>query len=56
MDGQCSSMITNGNVEQTVASVDGQVLMLRYKDGEKKIVVPPDIPIVAFVPGDKDEL
>jgi hypothetical protein len=40
----------------TVTSVDGQVLMVKYKDGEKKIVVPPEIPIVAFVPGDKAEL
>jgi hypothetical protein len=55
-DLQPTSMMTNGNVEQTVTSVDGQVLMVKYKDGEKKIVVPPDIPIVAFVPGDKDEL
>jgi hypothetical protein len=55
-DLQPSSMMTNGNVEQTVASVDGQVLMVKYKDGEKKIVVPPDTPIVAFVPGDKEEL
>jgi len=55
-DLQPSSMMTNGNVEQTVTSVDGQVLMVKYKDGDKKIVVPPDIPIVSFVPGDKDEL
>jgi hypothetical protein len=55
-DLQPSSMMTNGNVEQTVAAVDGQVLTVKYKDGDKKIVVPPDIPIVAFVPGDKEEL
>ena len=55
-DLQPSSMMTNGNVEQTVTSVDGQVLTVKYKDGEKKIVVPPDVPIVAFVPGDMSEL
>src|SRR5499426_3975666 len=55
-DLQPSSMMTNGNVEQTVTSVDGQVLMVKYKDGEKKIVVPPEVPIVSFVPGDKAEL
>jgi hypothetical protein len=55
-DLQPSSMMTNGNVEQTVAAVDGQVLTLKYKDGEKKIVVPPDVPIVTFAPGDKSEL
>ena len=55
-DLQASSTMTNGNVEQTVASADGQVLMLKYKDGEKKIVVPSDIPIVSYVPGEKGEL
>jgi hypothetical protein len=55
-DLQPSSMMTNGNVDQTVTSVDGQVLVVKYKDGEKKIVVPPDVPIVAFAPGDKEEL
>ena len=39
-DLQPSSTMTNGNVEQTAASSDGQVLTLKYKDGEKKIVVP----------------
>ena len=55
-DLQPSSTMTNGNVEQTAASSDGQVLTLKYKDGEKKIVVPNDIPIVVYVPGDKSEL
>jgi hypothetical protein len=55
-DLQPSSTMTNGNVEQTAASSDGQVLTLKYKDGEKKIVVPPDTPIVVYVPGDKSEL
>ncbi|MGB9065548.1 MAG: hypothetical protein WCC80_19540 [Pseudolabrys sp.] len=31
------STMTNANVEQTVAGVDGQLLTLKYKDGEKKI-------------------
>jgi hypothetical protein len=55
-DLQASSTMTNGTVEQTAASSDGQVLTLKYKDGEKKIVVPPDAPIVVYVPGDKSEL
>jgi hypothetical protein len=55
-DLQPSSTMTNGNVEQTAASSDGQVLMLKYKDGEKKIVVPADAPIVVYVPGEKSEL
>jgi hypothetical protein len=55
-DLQPSSTMTNGNVEQTAASSDGQVLTLKYKDGEKKIVVPSDAPIVVYVPAEKSEL
>ena len=55
-DLQPSSTMTNGAVEQTTASADGQVLTLKYKDGEKKIVVAPDTPIVVYVPGEKSEL
>src|SRR5947209_18516763 len=38
-DLQPSSTMTNGAVEQTSASADGQVLTLKYKDGEKKVLV-----------------
>jgi len=55
-DLQPQSTMTNANVEQTVAGVDGRTLTLKYKDGEKKIVVPPDVPVVSYVPGDKSEL
>ena len=55
-DLQPSSTMTNGAVEQTAASSEGQVLTLKYKDGEKKIVVTPETPIVLYVPGDKSEL
>ena len=50
------STMTNANVEQTVTGVDGQTLTLKYKDEEKKIIVPPDAPIVTFAPGDKGDL
>jgi len=55
-DLQPSSTMTNGSVEQTSASGDGQSLTLKYKDGEKKIVVPPGIPIVVYTPGEVSEL
>jgi hypothetical protein len=55
-DLQPSSTMTNGAVDQTSASADGQVLTLKYKDGEKKVVVPADCPIVSFNPGDRSEL
>jgi hypothetical protein len=50
------STMTNANVEQAVTGVDGQTLSVKYKDGEKKITVPPDVPVVTYLPGDKAEL
>jgi len=55
-DLQPQSTMTNANVEQTVAGVDGQTLTMKYKDGAKKIIVPPDTPIVTYAPGDKADL
>lgn len=51
-----SSTMTNATVAQTVAGVDGQTITVKYKDGEKKVVVPPEAPIVTYLPGDKTEL
>jgi hypothetical protein len=50
------STMTNANVEQVVAAVDGQTLTLKYKDGEKKIFVPSNTPIVVYAQGDKSDL
>ncbi len=43
-------------VVDTIAGVDGLMLTVRYKGGEKKIIVPPDIPIVTCLPSEKSEL
>lgn len=51
-----NSTMTNATVDETVKSVDGQVLMVKYKGGEKKIVVPPEAAILAYLVGDKNEL
>ena len=53
---QPGSTMTNATVDTTVASVDGQVLMVKYKDGEKKVVIPPGLAIQSYVVGDKGEL
>ncbi len=50
------STMTNAAVAETVASVDGATLTLKYKDGTQAIVVPPDTPIVTFAPTDKGAL
>ena len=51
-----NSTMTNATVAETVAGTDGQNILVKYKDGEKKVVVGADTPIVAFVTGDKTEL
>ena len=55
-DLRAGSTMTNATVAETVKGTDGQNIMVKYKDGEKKVVVPPDTPIVTFVAGDKSEL
>jgi hypothetical protein len=54
-DLQPKSTMTNATVEQ-VTSVGEHEINLKYKDGEKKIVVGPECPIVTYAPGDKAEL
>jgi hypothetical protein len=51
-----NSTMTNATVAQTVEGTDGQNILVKYKDGEKKVVVPPGTPIVTFLVGDKSEL
>jgi hypothetical protein len=54
------STMTNAAVETTVAGVDGAVLTVKYKTGdktdEKKVIVPPDTPIVSYAPAERSEL
>jgi len=55
-DGRPNSTMTNGAVDQTVESVEGRVMIVKYKGGEQKIVVPPDAVIRAYSVGDTAEL
>jgi hypothetical protein len=50
-----NSTMTNGTVGDVVAA-NGHTLTVRYKGGEKKIVVPDDVPIVNMEPGDRSLL
>ena len=52
-DLQPGSMMTNATVSDVVAVDAARRMTLRYKDGEKVVVVPPDAPIVSFEPGDR---
>ena len=47
-DGAPDSTMTNGTVGATVTGVDAPVITVKYKDGEKKIIVTPDVPIVRY--------
>jgi hypothetical protein len=51
-----NSTMTNATVAETVAGTDGQNILVKYKDGQKKVVVSPDTPVVTYVPADKSEL
>jgi hypothetical protein len=55
-DARPGSTMTNGYVENMVTSKDGETLMVKYKDGEKKIIVTPETVIAAVAPGKKEEL
>lgn len=49
------STMTNGSVGDLVAS-NGRTITVNYKGGQKKIVIPDDVPIVNLVPGDRSLL
>ncbi|HEX5506952.1 MAG TPA: hypothetical protein VFX37_00440 [Pseudolabrys sp.] len=55
-DAKPGSTMTNAYVESSVAAKDGETLMVKYKDGEKKIIVTPTTAITAVAPGNKSEL
>ena len=55
-DNRPGSTMTNANVATTVAGKDGQDILVKYKDGEKKVIVPPGIPIAKYVPGSAADL
>ena len=50
------STMTNAAVTAMVSGNDGTALTLKHKDGEVKVVVPQDVPIVTLGPGDKSLL
>lgn len=50
------STMTNATIDTTVTGVDGRTLTVKYKGGEQKIVVPPDVVILDYVAGERGEL
>ena len=55
-DSRPGSTMTNAYVATTVAAKDGQNLLVKYKDGEKKVIAPPGIIIAKYVPGSATDL
>jgi hypothetical protein len=51
-----NSTMTNATVAESVAGNDGHSLMVKYRDGEKKVEVLPETPVVTYVPADKSDL
>ncbi len=51
------SLMTNATVADVASgSAKDRVLMLKYKEGEKKVLVPEGVPIVTFLPAERSEL
>jgi outer membrane lipoprotein SlyB len=55
-DLQPNSTMTNAVVASKISNKDGNILTVKYKDGEKKVLVTPETAIVKVVPGDKTEI
>ena len=55
-DARPGSTMTNAYVAAMVKEKDGETLTVKYKDGEKKVLVTPDTVIAAAAPGNKSEL
>ena len=57
---ESGATMTNANVERVedvaVRDIKGRLMSLKYKDGEVKVLVPPDIPVVKRVLGDRSLL
>jgi hypothetical protein len=51
-----NSTMTNATVDQSVVGNDGHTLLIKYKDGEKKVLDSAETPVVTYVPADKSDL
>ncbi|MGV2293627.1 hypothetical protein AAHK20_33295 [Trinickia sp. YCB016] len=51
-----NSTMTNANVDTVVQATDGRNLKLSYKGGSNEVTVPPNVPIVTFMPAARSDL
>jgi hypothetical protein len=54
--GATNGTMTNGAAGSPVTGVDGLTMMVKYKDGEKKIIVSPSTPSVRYEVSDNGVL
>jgi hypothetical protein len=47
------SKMTNGTVGKVTAGGNGRQLQVSYPNGERQIIVPPNVPVVQITPGDR---
>lgn len=50
------SMMANATVSGEAETPSGRELTVSYKGGQQVILVPKDVPVVGFIPGDKADL
>jgi len=55
-DYQPNSTMTNAAVDNMVTSVDGEKLVVKYKDGDKTVIVPPTAEIATYAKKSKADL
>jgi hypothetical protein len=48
--------MTNAYLTSVVKEKDGEILTVKYKDGEKKVIVTPQTVIAAAAPAKKEEI
>src|SRR5215216_4896784 len=51
-----NSSMTNATVAESVVGNDGHTLVVKYKDGKKKVQVSAETPVVTYVPAEKSDL
>ncbi|HVZ07530.1 hypothetical protein [Rhodopila sp.] len=51
-----NTTMTNGTITGAITATAGRELTVTYKDGTKTVFVPPQVPIVTFVPAQRADL
>jgi hypothetical protein len=51
-----NSTMTNATVAESVVGNDGHTLLVKHKDGELRLLVTPETPVVTYVSADKSDL